>query len=116
MFTKQNKIKSLQTSYVYKTQYKNTLCLQNKNVQTSYVYKTKTKQKVYKRVIFTKQKQNKKFTDKLCLQNKVYKHVMFTKQKNYRQVMFTKQNKSFTNFTCLQNKTQNRKVTNTLCL
>ena len=37
-----------------------------------------TKQKVYKHVIFIKQK----FTNKLCLQNKtkVYKHVMFTKQ------------------------------------
>ena len=39
-----------------------------------------TKQKFYKHVMFAKQ--NKKFTDKLCLQNKtkVYKHVMFTKQ------------------------------------
>ena len=87
MFTKQNKIKSLHTSYVYKTQFTNALCLQNKNItnvyktslQTRYVYKTKN----YRQVMFTKQtevykhvmfiKQNRKLTKKLCLQNNVYK-------------------------------------------
>ena len=60
-----------------------------------------TKQKVYKHVIFIKQKR----TDKLCLQNKtkVYKHVMFIKQKVFIQVMFTKQNQMFTDKLWLQN-------------
>ena len=120
-------------------------CLQNKSLQTRYVYKAKyktesiqNKTKVYKHVIFIKQKvihklclQNKtkqKFTDKLCLQNTVYTHVMFTKQKHnkclqnkslqtryvyktkmYRQVMFTKQ-KKFTNTLCLQNKTESLQI------
>ena len=106
IFTKQNKIKSVQ------------LCLQNKSLQTRYVYKTK---------------QSKKFTDKLCLQNKVYKHVMFIKQKVYIQINFTKQKQNkclqlmFTkqkHNTCLQFffykhvmfTKYNRKFTNTLCL
>ena len=71
-----NKIKSLQTSYVYKTKvykhvmftkqkqmFTNTLCLLNKNVQVSYVYKTK-----------------QRFTYKLYLQNKIQNR-KFTKQK-----------------------------------
>ena len=79
----QNKIRSLQTSYVYKIKFTNTLCLQNKTkvLQILHVYKTKHKterlqtryvykQKIYIQVMFTKQKQNKTFIDKLCLQNK----------------------------------------------
>ena len=94
MFTKQNKTKCLQTSYVYKTNtclhnksLTNTLCLQNKtNVYNTNVYKTK----VYRHVMFTKQsiqqkvdKTKLKFTNTLCLQNKI---------------------KKFTNTLCLQNK------------
>ena len=81
--------------------------------------------------MFTNIKQNKKFTNTLCLQNKaktftdklclqnttkqmftkpVYKHVMFTNQKVYREVMFIKQ--KFTEKLCLQNKTNvDRQVT-----
>ena len=84
-----------------------------------------TKQKVYKHVIFIKQK----CTDKLCLQNKTKIYLqfmftkqnkmpkdklclqniqMFTKQRFYTQVMFKnqKQNKKFTDKLCLQNKTK----------
>ena len=69
MFTKQNKtkqkiykhvtfakIKSLQTSYVYKT--RQNKCLQIKSLQTRYVYKT------------NKCLQNKSLTNTLCLENK----------------------------------------------
>ena len=88
--------------------------------------KQNTKQKVYKHVMFIKQKiyiqvmffyktkQNKMFTDKVCLQNKQ----MFTKQKFYKHVMFTKQTKNkikkCTGKLCLQRK--KKKFTNTLCL
>ena len=74
-----NKIRSLQTSYVYKIKFTNTLCLQNK-----------IQNKVYKTTL--------KFTNTLCLQNQNSGQIMFAKQtnvyktKNYRQVMFTKQN------------------------
>ena len=71
MFTKQKVFKHV----VYKI----------KSLHTSYVYKTK---------------QNKMFTDKLCLQNKQ----IFTKPKFNKNVMFTKQNKKFTDKLCLQNK------------
>ena len=56
MYTKQNKIKGLQTRYVYKTKYK-TESLQNET-------------KVYKHVMFTKQNTKQKFINTLCLQNK----------------------------------------------
>ena len=55
-----------------KQSFTNTLCLQNKinSLQASYVYKTK----VYKHVMFTKQK----FTDKLYLQNITIQNGKFT--------------------------------------
>ena len=85
VFTRQNKV----DKHVIFIKQKNTdtLCLQNKikteSLQTCYAYKTTT---VYIQVMFSKQ--NKMFTDKLCLQNKQ----MFTKQNFYKHVMFTKQN------------------------
>ena len=70
-------------------------------LQKRYVYKTK--QYVYRQVLFTNTKQNKKFTNTLFTKQnkiKVYRQVMFTKQdktnvyktKVYKHVMFTKQN------------------------
>ena len=53
-----------------------------------------TKQKFYKHVMFTNQKQSDEFTDKLCLQNKFTNtlclqnnnlHVIITKQNNTKQ-------------------------------
>ena len=133
MFTKQN---TKQRVYKTKLKFTNTLCLQNKIQKFTNTlclqnrkFTKQNKTNVYKHVIFIKQKvetsyvyktkQNKKFTDKLCLQNTVYKHVMFTnknitnvyKTKVYKHVMFTKQ--KFTDKLCLQNK---QKFTNTLCL
>ena len=68
---------------------------QNKSLQTSYVYKTKQNRKFTNTLCL----QNKMFTEKVCLQiqnkTKVYKYVIFTKQnKVYGQVMFTKQDKT----------------------
>jgi len=92
----------------------------NQNIMFT-VISLQNKQMFYKLVMFTKQKQNEKFRDKLCLQNK-----QKTKQLQTSYVYKTNkslQNKSFTNTLCLQNKNKikcthnlftNQKFTNTL--
>ena len=87
MFTKQDKTKSLYTSYVYKT-----------------------KQKVYKHVMFTKL--NSKITDTLSLQNKTkenskFINALFTKQnKKFREKLCLQNKTKLTITLCLQNKTE----------
>ena len=89
---------------------------QNVYIQVMFIKNKCLQNKFYKHVMFTIQLQNKKFTEKLCLQKKtkkmftdklcLQKKQMFRKQvlqtrnvyktktklKLYRQVMFTKQN------------------------
>ena len=80
MFTKQTnvyKTKFYKHVILQNNKFTDKLCLQNKNLR--YVKKTK----MYRQVMFTKQNNTKQ---------KVYKHVLFIKQKMYRQVLFTKQN------------------------
>ena len=66
MFTKQNKT-------IQNRKFTNTLYIYNYNLQISYVYKTKTfTDKLFTKQNrkFTKEKQNNKFTNTICLQNK----------------------------------------------
>ena len=79
MFTKQNK--SLHTRYIYKTKiYKEIMFTKKLKIQSLQKIMFTKQNKVYKHVMFAKQK----CTDKLFLQNKtnttVYKHVMFIKK------------------------------------
>ena len=122
MFAKQK----FRTSYVYKTkqnkEFRDKLCLQNKQMFTKQKNTDKlclqNKTKVCKHVLFIKenkslQKKIQRFTNTLCLQNetnvyntnvykiKVYKHVMFTKRNTKQKVYKTKL--MFRNTLCLQN-------------